>query len=92
MLGYRAYEVQNREKDIKLAQVSLIIVFGELDNYYHVSKLMRIFAVFIFCHSVKWIPNIWELRQSQDDREYLEWPRWIGKEKNICNSEKYLQC
>ena len=41
---------------------------------------MRIFAVFIFCHSVKWIPNIWELRQSQDDREYLEWPRWIGKE------------
>ena len=33
MLGYRAYEVQNREKDIKLAQVSLIIVFGELDDY-----------------------------------------------------------
>ena len=40
MLGYRAYEVQNREKDIKLAQVSLIIVFGELDKYYHVPKLM----------------------------------------------------
>ena len=32
MLGYRAYEVQNREKDIKLAQVSLIIVFGKFDN------------------------------------------------------------
>ena len=32
MLGYRAYEVQNREKDIKLAQVSLIIVFGKFDK------------------------------------------------------------
>ena len=83
MLGYRAYEVQNREKDIKLAQVSLIIVFGKFDNYQifiYTNEYYFFFAVFIFCHSVKWIPNIWELKQSQDDREYLEWPRWIGTE------------
>ena len=33
--------------------------------------------MFILCHSVKWIPNIWELQQSGLDEEDLDWPVWI---------------
>ena len=36
-----------------------------------------IVAVFISCHSFKWIPNIYELRQSGKSEEEFEWPPWI---------------
>jgi hypothetical protein len=29
-------------------------------------------------HSVKWIPNIWELQQVGGD-EQIAWPPWVGK-------------
>ena len=37
-------------------------------------------VVFIFCHSIKWVPNLWELLQTQmSEEENLEWPQWIGE-------------
>jgi len=48
---------QVQMKDIRLAQVSLIIV-----------------AVFIICHSARWIPNIYEAFQSN---QQAKWPRWV---------------
>ncbi|XP_023324659.1 uncharacterized protein LOC111698538 [Eurytemora carolleeae] len=34
-----------------------------------------IVAVFLLCHAIRWIPNIWELRQS--DQSDIDWPPWI---------------
>ena len=35
-------------------------------------------SVFITCHSVRWIPNIYELIQHmKDDSEEFEWPEWV---------------
>ena len=39
-----AIQLNNRNKDTKLAKISLLIVF-----------------VFIVCHLLKWIPNLYEL-------------------------------
>lgn len=37
-------------------------------------------VVFIFCHSIKWVPNLWELLQTQmSEEENVEWPQWIGE-------------
>eukprot|EP00093_Oithona_nana_P015158 15158.XXX_1229320_1231616_1 [CDS] Oithona nana genome sequencing. len=36
---------------------------------------MAIVFVFIVCHSIKWIPNIYELLQV--DEEDKEWPNWV---------------
>ena len=38
------------------------------------------FSVFIICHSVKWLPNIWELKQvGKTEYEEMDWPQWIGQ-------------
>ena len=34
-------------------------------------------SVFILCHSLKWIPNIFELHQSGKEEKDFEWPPWI---------------
>ena len=67
--------VMQRVKEMKLAQVSLAIVFGKISVFAHISD--HILTVFILCHSVKWIPNIWELQQSGLDEDDLDWPVWI---------------
>ena len=36
-----------------------------------------IVAVFISCHSFKWIPNIYELRQSGQSEKDYDWPDFI---------------
>merc|ERR1719206_32498 len=36
-----------------------------------------IVAVFIVCHSVRWIPNIFELQQGTSNKEHLKWPPWV---------------
>ena len=36
--------------------------------------------VFILCHSVKWVPNIYELLQSGKEATEFDWPVWIRKE------------
>ena len=34
--------------------------------------------VFIICHSIRWIPNVYELIQRiQEDNEYVDWPYWV---------------
>ena len=42
---------------------------------------VSIFIVFVFilCHSVRWIPNIYELiqRMYQEDEKNIHWPSWI---------------
>ena len=40
---------------------------------------LYIVAVFISCHSFKWIPNIYELQQSGLGMEEFDWPTWIRK-------------
>jgi len=36
-----------------------------------------IVAVFVLCHSIKWIPNIYELIQVENDEEEVPWPVWV---------------
>ena len=56
---------RTREREVKLSQVSLVIVFGKLNHFQQErSSHLSSVSVFIFCHSVKWIPNLWEIRQA----------------------------
>ena len=45
-------------------------------------------VVFIICHSVKWVPNIYELhqrlRQDTED-EGIPWPMWAEYTTEICH-------
>jgi len=34
-------------------------------------------AVFLFCHSIRWIPNIYEFQQGVLSEDPLVWPDWI---------------
>ena len=36
-----------------------------------------IVAVFICCHSFKWVPNVYELKQSGKSAKEFDWPVWI---------------
>ena len=73
-----AAAAHQREKEIKLSQVGLIIV-GGLFSYYLQFKNNETFLVFIVCHSIKWIPNIYELLQMRKEKENFAWPPWIRK-------------
>lgn len=64
--GLTAAAALQREKEIKLSQIGLIIV-----------------AVFISCHSVKWVPNIYELHQSGTEEAQFIWPVWIQCTSNV---------
>ena len=52
------------------------IKFSEID----LAKISIIIAaVFLTFHSIKWIPNIYELIQRiQSDMEEIPWPDWMG--------------
>ena len=67
--SFDAYKNRNenkRQRGVKLGEVMLAKVS------------LVIVVVFIICHSIKWIPNIYELVQRLDtDNEKLEWPFWI---------------
>ena len=49
-------------KELKLAMVSCLIVAGEQDMFRVPTNTSN--SVFIICHSVRWIPNMYELSQS----------------------------
>jgi len=38
---------------------------------------LLIVLVFISCHSVRWIPNLYELQQKEVGTEDMSWPPWI---------------
>ena len=38
---------------------------------------LLIVVVFIICHSIRWIPNIWEMKQAGTDKDKIRWPHWI---------------
>jgi len=42
----------------------------------HTQVSLAIVAVFLFCHAVRWIPNIWELNQAGEEK--LVWPLWVS--------------
>ena len=65
-----------RRKEVKLSQTSLIIVFGWC-LMKSIVFLFIIFPVFMLCHGIKWIPNIWELLHAGDLQ--MPWPRTIRK-------------
>ena len=76
--GLPAFLLAQREKEIKLSRVSLIIVAGDSSSSSSSWEVMTVFsAVFIACHSIKWIPNLYELHQSGIPGQELEWPNWI---------------
>ena len=37
------------------------------------------FLVFMTCHSLKWIPNIWEWTQIGRGEKEMFWPVWMGE-------------
>jgi len=57
---------------------------SRLQNKVHHSDItlaqisLGIVAVFIGCHIVKWIPNIWELVNIGDNPQELVWPAWLN--------------
>ena len=53
-----------REHEIKLSQISLAIAAGMYpfeDKEQNNLPIYSSFEVFVLCHTVKWIPNTWEL-------------------------------
>jgi len=40
---------------------------------------LLIVGVFALCHSIRWIPNIWEMRQAGTDKDMILWPEWVHK-------------
>ncbi|XP_023328474.1 FMRFamide receptor [Eurytemora carolleeae] len=55
------------------------------DGYIHHKEIklaqvsLAIVAVFIICHAIRWIPNLWELKESQKKEEdkSADWPAWV---------------
>ena len=45
---------------------------------------LLIMSVFITCHSVRWIPNVYELIQHmKDENEPFEWPDWVDSMTHV---------
>lgn len=65
-----------RAKELKLSQVAKRNTPGT-DLLLQVSLVITV--IFVLCHSVKWVPNVWELRQvgSEASRQGGEWPEWL---------------
>ena len=42
-------------------------------------------AVFITCHSVRWVPNIYELIQRLTSKNDMHWPEWVEDLTNVSN-------
>ena len=52
----------------------------------NISEVNRDFLAYVVCHSVKWVPNLWEL--SQLGKNFLSWPPAVGKKHNRQNNDK----
>ena len=52
----------------------------------NISEVNRDFLAYVVCHSVKWVPNLWEL--SQLGKNFLSWPPAVGKNHNRQNDDK----
>ena len=49
--------------------------------------------MFILCHSVKWIPNIWELHMvGTKEYHHFVWPKWIGDLFKYYISRNNISC
>ena len=46
----------------------------------NISEVNCDFLAYVVCHSVKWVPNLWEL--SQLGKNFLSWPPAVGKNHN----------
>ena len=89
-------QANQREKEIKLSQIGLIIVGGKqsiINIYFYFTSPIFPPSVFIVCHSMKWVPNIYELYQSESGDSDLEfyWPQWI-REIEISRSFDLTLC
>jgi len=42
-----------------------------------------IVGVFVVCHSIRWLPNIYEMRQGVLTENQLEWPDWVSSVTQI---------
>ena len=72
----RSSSIQAR--DVTLARVSCLIVAGKKSHVISTTNWVTLFIiVFIICHSVRWIPNIYELQQGAQSKEELVWPPWV---------------
>ena len=58
-------------REMLLAQISLVIVLVFITRS-DISHLNIIINIIIFSHSVKWVPNLWELRQAEMGKVGLE--------------------
>ena len=47
-------------------------MFHSLKKSFHFLTL-----VFIVCHSIKWVPNLYEFQQSGIAGQDFKWPAWI---------------
>ena len=52
----------------------------------NISEVNCDFLAYVVCHSVKWVPNLWEL--SQLGKNFLSWPPAVGKKHNRQNNDK----
>ena len=52
----------------------------------NISEVNRDFLAYVVCHSVKWVPNLWEL--SQLGKNFLSWPPAVGKKHYRPNDDK----
>jgi len=55
------------------------------NNEISLSKIsLLIMSAFIMCHSVRWVPNIYELIQHmKPDDEEFEWPEWVDSMTHV---------
>ena len=56
-------QTTSRGRELRLARVSCVIVIGELGGGWRPASLPIIVPVFVSCHSVRWVPNVYELQQ-----------------------------
>ena len=70
-------QATQREKEIKLSQIGLIIVGGIKCDFVIYLLFLISPSVFIVCHSMKWVPNIYALYQSEGSDLEFHWPQWI---------------
>ena len=52
----------------------------------NISEVNCDFLAYVVCHSVKWVPNLWEL--SQLGKNFLSWPPAVGKKHYRPNDDK----
>ena len=59
-------------REMKMAQVSCIIVAGEDYQNKCLTFLTILISVFIVCHGVRWIPNVYELTRAEQKEVLMQ--------------------